>query len=99
MHLQTQILTLLKTSLLFEFNLREVHVDWCMTPEEIKEYCTVVRDVWKTARDGEVKRRCVEICAVLLYRGEIELLQSLFHKQGDKHGFFVWLVDELNTEK
>lgn len=38
----------------------------------------------------------MEVLAVLLYRGEIELLEQLFKKQNPDIDFFVFLINEIN---
>ena len=98
-HLLASVLVLAKTVLLFEHDLMGVRTSWIFTGDEVMTIARRVFEIWRSVADVNVKVRCAEVVAVMLYRGEIEMLE-LIAKQSDKEvDLFVLLVNEINNCK
>ena len=55
--------------------------------------------MWRAVTDVNIKVKCAEIIAVMLYRGEIEMLEIITKQKDKEVDFFVFLVNEINNSK
>ena len=77
LYLLENVLTLAKTVMILEHDLMGVKTSWIFTGDEILTIAKKVFEVWETVADVSIKVKCVEIVAVMLYRGEIEMLELI----------------------
>ncbi len=82
---------------MFEYDLAEARISWILSREELVSITKKVFSIWKDTDNTSIKRKCGEITGVLIYRGEIEMLEDICKQSNQDIDFYIFMVNELNN--
>lgn len=70
-----------------------------LSEDEIYRIAQIVIKLLQTSSDIKIKQVCIEILAVILNQGDIEMLEQILKGRNQDEDFYCFLFDLLNTKK